>query len=71
MNQSKKQILTITESEYQEHCNNHDGFCFNCGEITFGGHEPDAEHYTCENCGENQSFGIEQTLIYGKIEITE
>lgn len=47
------------------------GACLNCGEIQDGGVEPDAEKYTCDNCGEDKVYGLEQLLLMGKLEIEE
>ena len=63
--------LTITEQEYHELSNEYSGFCTNCGEINYGGHEPDARKYHCENCETNNSYGIEECLIMDILEITE
>lgn len=38
------------------------GICHACGaerEMT----EPDAEHYPCEDCGQNEVYGAEQTVM--------
>ena len=32
--------------------------------------EPDAENYSCEACGEDEVFGVEQLLIRGELEIS-
>lgn len=39
------------------------GFCLACG-FECDGVEPDAERYTCEQCGEPQVYGASQLLIY-------
>ena len=38
------------------------GFCLACGNEQ-GGCEPDARHYKCEACGENQVWGAEELLL--------
>lgn len=40
------------------------GFCLACGEEAFGV-EPDAHHYSCESCGEEEVFGAEELLMLG------
>ena len=42
------------------------GFCTSCGEQAHGV-EPDAEHYTCESCGEPTVSGVEQLLLLDQI----
>ena len=38
------------------------GFCLICGNEAFSV-EPDACNYTCENCGAEQVFGIEELIM--------
>lgn len=64
-------MKTITESEYHEHVENHDGLCVECFEIQDGGCEPDAENYECEHCGSKSVMGIENALITGNLGISE
>ena len=43
------------------------GFCRSCGaerECC----EPDARHYTCEDCGEHEVFGAEELLVMGLVD---
>jgi hypothetical protein len=42
-----------------------------CGEITYGGVEPDAEHYHCENCGVDGVYGLAQLAIMGMIDLQD
>ena len=63
--------ITITEDEYRQHCNDHDGVCLGCREFTCGGVEPDAEMYPCDCCGERKVYGTEQALLWGRLEIGE
>lgn len=62
--------MTMSEEDYHENCNDYNGYCTECDDITrFGMTEPDAENYPCEQCGGNTCMGVEQALIVGKIEI--
>jgi len=63
--------MNLTVEEYQQHCDQYDGFCTSCEEWTVGGVEPDAENYTCEMCDEATVFGCEQLLIMGCLEIDD
>lgn len=38
------------------------GICLACGEDAEGV-EPDARHYTCDYCGVNAVFGVEEVLL--------
>lgn len=61
--------LSITESEYLEYRNDNLGYCPKCGGINDSFHEPDAENYTCDECGSKSSHGIENCLIMGYVNI--
>jgi hypothetical protein len=63
-------VATMTEAEYNEHCESYDGVCLACGAIPVRDTEPDAEGYPCEDCGADQVQGIENALLDGRIEIT-
>ena len=40
------------------------GVCLSCGEVRFGGVEPDAEEYECFECGKHAVEGLESALMY-------
>jgi hypothetical protein len=60
--------IGITVSEYHEGCDDNCGICTRCREITnFGGVEPDAYGYECEECGKDTVCGMELALLEGFI----
>jgi hypothetical protein len=59
-----RQTITCSTDEVQESCN---GACLACGEIIYGGVEPDARKYECESCGANEVYGLEELLMMGVI----
>lgn len=62
----------MTLDDYRDHCNDFDGYCTTCKEITrYGETEPDAEGYECPDCGEDTCYGIELALLLGHLEIDE
>lgn len=63
----KKQVRATLE-EVEEGLN---GGCTSCGEIQYGGCEPDACNYECENCGEKTVFGLAELAIMGQLVLTE
>jgi hypothetical protein len=63
------EMITITEDEYKQACDDYQGICLACEEYQ-DNCEPDAEGYLCESCGENQVCGVEQALIMGELDIT-
>ncbi|RLF43963.1 MAG: hypothetical protein DRN17_05360 [Thermoplasmata archaeon] len=64
------QIL-MNEEKVNGHINENDGFCIECGEISYGGVEPDAMNYLCEECGEKKVVGMETAILYGWVVPTE
>lgn len=51
----------MTIEQIQQHMEDNDGFCIVCKEVTnYGGVEPDARNYKCEQCGEMMVFGMEE-----------
>lgn len=64
MKPTKQQLLNHAielVEEMQTNCYS-TGLCHACGSEQVGC-EPDARNYECENCGESQVFGAEETLI--------
>lgn len=60
--------VVCTEAEAYDGTN---GGCLACGEIQFGGCEPDARKYECEACGEHEVYGLAELAIMGKLEIRD
>jgi len=63
----KEKQMQMSEEEYLDLVNEQMGLCLSCGaerECC----EPDARHYDCPECGENEVFGVEELLMEGKIE---
>jgi len=58
-------ILTI--EEYQRLSDDMEGVCKECGAIR-SCVEPDAEHYPCEECGENAVMGPDWYLFAGGVQ---
>lgn len=62
--------MTLTTDQFFEHCNQYDGYCKECDEVTaIGDVEPDAEERLCEVCDNKSVYGMEQALILGFLEI--
>lgn len=59
--------MRISEQDYLEAVDSDTGWCDNCQEFTNSMVEPDAEGYTCDDCGMPTVCGAEQALILGKI----
>ena len=64
-------MITMNDEEFSCHREEFDGICASCGEITFGGVEPDAQKYKCASCGKMNVLGMELALIAGLIEFEE
>ena len=65
----KAQTFEMTEEEFREATNDHEGRCINCGEEA-GPVEPDARKYKCEACLEKCVYGLEELLMMGLVEFT-
>lgn len=61
--------LELTADEYEDMRGEYDGFCTNCGAVTYGECEPDMREGYCESCDNQTVMGIEELLIEGKIRI--
>ena len=62
--------MELSVEDYSVHCDNNDGYCKRCKEITrFGDTEPDARGYECPACDGRTCMGIEEALMLGFIEI--
>lgn len=60
--------VKATIGDVEEGCN---GGCLNCGELQYGGIEPDARNYECESCGKMQVFGLEELVMMGRLELVD
>ena len=63
-------MIKMSGSEYIERSENNEGICLACLEEAYGV-EPDARNYTCEACGWNEVFGLDELMIMGKIDILQ
>ena len=61
-------MIRITKDAYHELTDAYQGICRAC-KAEHDMVEPDAENYSCEACGEDEVFGVEQLLIRGELEI--
>jgi hypothetical protein len=53
----------ISEADVLESGN---GICLDCGEIQYGGIEPDARDYPCDSCGKHKVYGLEEAVLMGR-----
>jgi hypothetical protein len=49
----------------------YNGICLNCGEMQYGGVEPDARRYHCEACGEESVYGLPEALVMDRVTVQE
>jgi hypothetical protein len=61
-------MISITEDEFKELADDYMGVCLECHEYQ-DNTEPDARNYTCENCGQDKVFGLEEALLMNEIDI--
>lgn len=58
----KTQVLNVEDIIEAAGSEDYTGFCVCCGAI-HEGVEPDARHYSCEECDEKAVFGAQELLI--------
>jgi len=61
----------MSEAMFQGHCDENEGFCTHCCEITADGVEPDAVNYRCPDCKRKTVCGMEAAFELGFIELDE
>lgn len=61
----------MIECDAAEFYDGTNGGCLACGEIQYGGVEPDARGYECESCGKRKVYGLEELAIMGRITVRE
>lgn len=62
----RETVFEVSADDYHEDLN---GICLGCGEVQYGGCEPDAERYRCESCGVNEVYGLQQALLMGRVNV--
>lgn len=63
--------MKLTEEQIESHKEENQGYCTECKAISGDHVEPDAEHYECEECGNESVMGIDMAVIEGHIEIVD
>ena len=56
--------MTFTLEQLEPMLLDNGGYCISCGAEHYG-IEPDANNYTCDECGEKKVFAAEEILILG------
>jgi hypothetical protein len=59
----------LTIAQFHELRDEYGGICLNCGARKYGGIEPDARGYVCDDCGKKAVVGIEEALLRDRIEV--
>jgi hypothetical protein len=55
----------VSQADFEDY----NGICLICGEIRYGGVEPDARGYPCEACETNTVVGLQEALLMGRISV--
>lgn len=64
--------MNMTTFQFKVHSAGYDGYCKRCDAVTReGGTEPDAEDYTCDECGHESCVGMDFALLREYIQIVE
>jgi hypothetical protein len=61
-------LIKVSIDDIEEGCN---GVCLACGEIQYGGCEPDAHEYVCASCDTPKVYGLEEALFMGAITLAD
>jgi hypothetical protein len=64
-------IKRVTAADYEQLREESAGLCWGCGEIAWGGCEPDMLGGECDGCGRPRVVGIEEALLMGRVLIDE
>ena len=67
-------MTSITPDTYNRFEDAGTGYCSECHTFNEGegGHcEPDADYYTCANCGEDYLFGVLTAMMHEMFEVVE
>jgi hypothetical protein len=60
--------FAMSEADFKNRDDQYVGLCLKCGHER-SCCEPDAREYDCEECDENQVYGMQELLVMGKIRI--
>jgi predicted RNA-binding Zn-ribbon protein involved in translation (DUF1610 family) len=63
--------VEVSQADYEDATLNYTGYCSTCESFTRDMTEPDAEAYTCPDCGEDTVMGAENALISGLISFAD
>lgn len=61
--------MYVSEEKARLHCNEYDGYCTECDDVTDSNVEPDAEDYTCPECNCSSVIGFENAIMLGHVKI--
>jgi cytidylate kinase len=67
---ARAKTFEMTEEDFREASNNNEGRCIACGAEVGSGIEPDARNYKCEECGQEQVFGMDELLLDALVSFT-
>ena len=62
---NEPRTFEVTQGDFEDY----NGICLVCGEIRYGGVEPDARGYPCEACETNTVVGLQEALLMGRISV--
>jgi hypothetical protein len=64
-------VKSFSAEEFQDMCDESQGFCTTCQDFTRDTCEPDACNYDCPECMKLTVFGAEQAMMMGLLEVEE
>ena len=64
-NGAQPRQFEVSQADFDDY----NGICLICGEIRYGGVEPDARGYPCEFCGTDTVYGLQEALLMDRISV--
>jgi hypothetical protein len=61
-----QKVYEVSTEDLHEGVN---GICLSCGEVQYGGVEPDARGYPCDGCGAAEVHGLEEALLMDRVAV--
>ena len=62
--------MKISMEDFQDRCNDYEGYCTTCRDFTRFECEPDAREYECPDCSQPTVYGAEEAMMMGLLGIS-
>jgi hypothetical protein len=62
----RRRQFDVSQADFDDY----NGICLVCGEVRYGGVEPDARGYPCDMCETNTVVGLQEALLMGRVSVS-